>query len=122
MPLCIDALKSAVAEAKRGCDLHRYRDAVECLRTAGPDEPESSWDRQWIEATDKSNKAEVIRLETELKGYKNNLIKECVRVSIWHNYHSPGSTLPLDHCCLTMDSECRWETKRWASTSKPLAT
>ncbi|KAH8890897.1 PCI-domain-containing protein [Thozetella sp. PMI_491] len=80
VPLCVDALKAAVAEAKRGRDIHRYRDVIECLRLAAPNEPETTWDRQWMDATDKSNRTEVARLEAELKGYKNNLIKESVRM------------------------------------------
>ncbi len=78
----MDALKAAIAEAKRGRDLQRYRDAVECLRLAAPSEPETTYDRQWMEATEKSNRAEIVRLEAELKGYKNNLIKESVRVGL----------------------------------------
>jgi COP9 signalosome complex subunit 1 len=38
-------------------------------------------DSAWIEKKDKQNKAETTRLEHELKGYKNNLIKESIRVS-----------------------------------------
>ncbi|KAM7207339.1 hypothetical protein V8F20_002219 [Naviculisporaceae sp. PSN 640] len=80
VPLCVDALKAAVAEAKRGRDLHRYREAVECLRLAGPDEPEATFDQDWMDAIDASNKAEFVRLTNELKGYKNNLIKESIRM------------------------------------------
>lgn len=81
MPLCVDALKSAIAEAKRGKDTGRYREAVECLRVAAPTEPEANFDQAWLEAQDAANKLETNRLTTELKGYKNNLIKESVRVS-----------------------------------------
>lgn len=80
VPLCVDALKAAVAEAKRGKDIQRYRDAFECIRVAAPDEPEAKWDEAWVTATGKANKAETHRLETELKGYKNNLVKESIRV------------------------------------------
>ena len=38
-------------------------------------------DPAWMEKKDKQNKAETTRLEHELKGYKNNLIKESIRVS-----------------------------------------
>jgi hypothetical protein len=34
-----------------------------------------------MEKKNKQNKAETTRLEHELKGYKNNLIKESIRVS-----------------------------------------
>jgi COP9 signalosome complex subunit 1 len=90
VPLCIDALKAAVVEAKRGKDLQRYREAVECLRVAAPSEPEATFDQGWLKITDETNRAETKRLEAELKGYKNNLIKECIRVC-WRGYFE---TLP----------------------------
>lgn len=82
VPLCIDALKAAVAEAKKGKDVHRYREAWECIRVAAPGEPEAHFDTAWAEATERSNKAETHRLEMELRGYKNNLVKESIRVSV----------------------------------------
>lgn len=81
--LCVDALKVAVAEAKRGKDVARYREAVDLLRQASPNEPEASLDRKWIDVTEKSNREETKRLEQELKGYKNNLVRESIRVSHW---------------------------------------
>jgi hypothetical protein len=39
-------------------------------------------DSAWMEKKDKQNRAETTRLEHELKGYKNNLIKESIRVSL----------------------------------------
>lgn len=80
VPLCVDALKLAVAEAKRGKDTQRYRDAWECIRIVAPQEPEAAFDEAWVATTEKSNKAEQYRLEAELKGYKNNLIKESIRI------------------------------------------
>ncbi|KAL1842720.1 hypothetical protein VTJ49DRAFT_4358 [Mycothermus thermophilus] len=80
VPLCVEALKAAIAEAKRGKDTHRYREAVELLRVAAPSEPEATYDQAWLEAQEASNKAETNRLLTELKGYKNNLIKESIRM------------------------------------------
>jgi len=78
----VDALKAAAAEAKRGRDPQRYREVVECLRIAAPDDPEANFDQAWLETTEQSNRAETFRLTAELKGYKNNLIKESVRVSL----------------------------------------
>lgn len=80
MPLCVDALKAAITEAKKGKDVQRYRDAWECIRIAAPNEPESKWDPAWVEMTEKANKIETARLEAELKQYKNNLVKESIRV------------------------------------------
>ncbi|KAJ6441648.1 26S proteasome subunit RPN7 [Purpureocillium lavendulum] len=80
VPLCIDALKAAVAEAKKGSDVSRYKEAWDCIRLAAPDEPEARRDEAWIERVEAANKAETARLEAELKGYKNNLIKESIRM------------------------------------------
>lgn len=82
VPLCVDALKGAVHEAKSGRDVSQYLAAWECLRLAAPNEPESQKDDAWIERVEAENKAETTRLESELKGYKNNLIKESIRVRI----------------------------------------
>lgn len=78
--LCVDALKAAVIEAKGGSDVSRYREAWECLRQVAPDDPDAQRDDAWIEKTEMENKAETARLENELKGYRNNLIKESIRV------------------------------------------
>ena len=78
--LCHEALKAAVAEAKRGKDVGRYENAVAALHEVAPDSPEAKLDTIWIERTNKIVKAETDKLEQELKGYKNNLIKESIRV------------------------------------------
>ncbi|KAF7542833.1 hypothetical protein G7Z17_g11237 [Cylindrodendrum hubeiense] len=80
VPLCVDALKTAVTEAKAGTDVSRYREAWDYIRVAAPNEPEAQRDDAWIESAERANKAETARLETELKGYKNNLIKESIRM------------------------------------------
>ncbi|KAL2135263.1 hypothetical protein VTI74DRAFT_9143 [Chaetomium olivicolor] len=80
VPLCIDALKAAIAEAKRGKDTHRYREAVEHLRVAAPSEPEAIVDQAWLQAQQSANQVETNRLLAELKGYRNNLIKESIRM------------------------------------------
>lgn len=81
MPLCIDALKAAIKEAKKGVDVGRYKEAWECIRIAAPNEPEAVHDQHWIDKVEQANHTELQRLETELRGYKNNLIKESIRVS-----------------------------------------
>lgn len=77
----VEALKAAVVEAKEGRDVRRYLEAQGHLETIGPQEPESVRDQEWVDTVGKQNQAESQRLEAELKGYKNNLIKESVRVS-----------------------------------------
>ena len=79
--LAAEALKAAVMEAKAGNDVQRYKDAVAALRPhLAPGDPEGIVDLAWIERKEKQNKTESNRLEAELKGYKNNLIKESIRV------------------------------------------
>ncbi|KAI0455206.1 26S proteasome subunit RPN7-domain-containing protein [Xylaria acuta] len=80
VPLCLDALKAAVVEAKKGRDVQRYHDAHECMRLADPKEPEAQYDEAWVNATTNSNKNRTHQLEAELKGYKNNLVKESIRI------------------------------------------
>lgn len=82
VPLCIDALKAAIAEAKKGRDTQQYREAVECLRVASPNDPDATFDQQWLDATDKTNRVELNRLSVELKAYKNNLVRESIRVGL----------------------------------------
>ncbi|KAL0931948.1 26S proteasome subunit RPN7 [Colletotrichum truncatum] len=80
VPLCVDALKAAVAEAKQGQDVQRYRDVWECIRIAAPSEPEATFDQEWVDNTERANKAKTHNLESEVKGYKMNLIKESIRM------------------------------------------
>lgn len=74
-------MKLAVTEARSGKDVNNYQKAVEALARVAPSESEATLDTTWIEQTLKNVKADTDRLEHELKGYKNNLIKESIRVS-----------------------------------------
>ncbi|KAE8451956.1 hypothetical protein EG329_002120 [Mollisiaceae sp. DMI_Dod_QoI] len=78
--LGVDAFKLAVKEAKRGKDITRYLEAQTPLETLAPREPEAARDLAWMDRTKSSNIAETARLESEVKGYKNNLIKESTRM------------------------------------------
>jgi COP9 signalosome complex subunit 1 len=109
VPLCIEALKAAVKEAKAGSDVARYKEAWDAIRVAAPDDPDASRDEEWIDQTTRANKSESNRLENELKGYKNNLVKESIRV---------GSHVIIFPENAMADLLCRWETKILASTIK----
>lgn len=80
VPLCVEALKQAVREAKQGNDVGRYKDAWDCISVAAPTEPEAVYDPTWVAQKEDINAQETARLELELKGYKNNLVKESIRV------------------------------------------
>lgn len=73
-------MKAAVAEAKSGKDVGRYERAVKALAEVAPNE--AVLDKEWVEHTQKLVRAETDRLEHELRGYKNNLIKESIRVRL----------------------------------------
>ncbi|KAL3419638.1 cop9 signalosome subunit 1 [Phlyctema vagabunda] len=91
--LGVEALKFAVAEAKAGVDVKRYTDAVAHLQVIGPDEKEATLDSAWVSKRTSSNEHETKRLEAELRGYKNNLIKESIRMGnedLGKHYHAIG--------------------------------
>ncbi|KAJ9643495.1 hypothetical protein H2199_004174 [Coniosporium tulheliwenetii] len=78
--LSIDAFHAAIAEAKQGKDTDIYMSIVGCLQQIVPEDPLSMPDLGWVEQRMKQIKAETDRLEHELKQYKNNLIKESIRM------------------------------------------
>ena len=78
--LYLEALKAAIAEAKQGSDVGRYEYAVSCLREIAPNDPDATADVAWIDSTKTQVKRNTDTLELELKTYKNNLIKESIRV------------------------------------------
>ncbi|KAH7354189.1 COP9 signalosome complex subunit 1 [Plectosphaerella cucumerina] len=80
VPLAVEALKAAVAEAKSGLDVQRYRETWEMISIVAPKEPEAIFDQAWADRVTKEAQEETHRLEQQLKGYKNNLIKESIRM------------------------------------------
>ncbi|PHH61126.1 hypothetical protein CDD81_743 [Ophiocordyceps australis] len=93
VPLCVDALQAAVSEAMTGRDVERYIKACQYLRSAAPGDVEGEVDEEWIQSMEIDNKLETQRLEDELKGYKNNLIKETIRMGhedLGKHYQSIG--------------------------------
>jgi COP9 signalosome complex subunit 1 len=71
----------AMVEAKKGADVRNYQEAVALLkRVSKGKNVENLLDPVWAAQQEKKNSAETARLENELKGYKNNLIKESIRV------------------------------------------
>ena len=84
--LYLEALKAAIAEAKKGSDIQRYETAVSHLREIAPDDTDANPDLQWIDRTKKQVKSATDKMELELKGYKNNLIKESIRVYDFSSY------------------------------------
>jgi COP9 signalosome complex subunit 1 len=73
-------LKLAVHEAKEGKDVGLYQQICTHFQALAPDDPDAKQDAAWVTQTKREVQAEMERLEGELKGYKNNLIKESIRV------------------------------------------
>ncbi|KAI5290482.1 hypothetical protein KEM54_001406 [Ascosphaera aggregata] len=78
--LSTEALKAAVKKAKSGKDVDAYKAAFEALSRVSGEESDATIDMDWIERRSRDNNIETERLENELKGYKNNLIKESIRM------------------------------------------
>ena len=71
----------AVTAVMKSKDVTEYMAIVEEFQSLAPNEPLAQINTAWAEQTTKHNKMETDRLEHELKTYKNNLIKESIRVS-----------------------------------------
>lgn len=79
--LAVDAYRLAIAEAKKGKNVGLYTRLVEDFRSIAPNDPAALVDTTWAEKKTREVREEHDRLEHELKSYKNNLIKESIRVS-----------------------------------------
>jgi len=78
-PLRRQALVLALAATKKGKDLQLYGRIVGLAGMLG--EPQlAAVDQEWVGKTEQANKAEIGRKEGELRGYKNNLIRESIRM------------------------------------------
>lgn len=67
--------------AKKGKDINYYNDACALLNSiASKQEADDFIDPKWLGEQEKHNAAESKKLENELKQYKNNLIRESIRV------------------------------------------
>ncbi|KAI1618278.1 26S proteasome regulatory subunit N7 [Exophiala viscosa] len=76
-----EAARLAVVEAKKGSDVRNYHEAVALLKRASRSKDiDTLLDPVWAAQQEKKNAIETARLENELKGYKNNLIKESIRM------------------------------------------
>jgi COP9 signalosome complex subunit 1 len=78
--LSVDAFRLAITEAMAGKNVDAYVETVAAFEKLLPNDPMAQLDANWIENKTKKVKAETDRMEHELKTYKNNLIKESIRV------------------------------------------
>lgn len=73
-------MRLAAAEVKKGKDVNLYERVMQLFGQIAPYDSASKQDSAWIDRTNSEAAAESHRLEGELRGYKNNLIKESIRV------------------------------------------
>lgn len=78
-PLAQQALQIAITSTKNGKDVALYTRLVGLAKKLGFNEL-AELDTEWVDRTEDANKRESSRLEQELKGYKNNLIRESIRM------------------------------------------
>ena len=77
-----EATRLAIKEAKKGSDVQFFYDALGLLQQLPSLKgAEQLADPSWAKDQEKKNASDTHKLENELKGYKNNLIKESIRVS-----------------------------------------
>ncbi|RMD39662.1 hypothetical protein DV735_g5467, partial [Chaetothyriales sp. CBS 134920] len=91
-----EAAKLAVLEARKGSDVNNFKAAVALLASIPgyrDRDADGLLDQSWAVAQQKRNARETARLENELKGYKNNLIKESIRMGnedLGNHYYKIG--------------------------------
>ncbi|KAJ8098737.1 26S proteasome subunit RPN7-domain-containing protein [Lipomyces tetrasporus] len=78
--LAVDALVLAIASLKHTAEVNRYEDAVDRLHAIAPHDPRATVDAAWVDEVTKATRSTGDKLELELKSYKNNLIKESIRM------------------------------------------
>ena len=107
--LAQDALKAAVREARAGHDIQQYDNATSALHQLAPDDPDSLIDAVWMTDTASKNRAQTLRLESELTSYKNNLIKESIRMGngdLARHYQQIGDLNSAYKCASRMREYC----------------
>lgn len=79
--LQLEAFRMLVTETKQGLNIGNYANAVAEFHKVAPNDPLARLDEEWVQNVAKKIKTQTDRLEAELKAYKNNMIKESIRVS-----------------------------------------
>ncbi|QDS71962.1 hypothetical protein FKW77_001138 [Venturia effusa] len=79
-PLALEAFRMAITDLMTGKDVQGYMDVVAEFQKLAPNEPLAQINTAWATQQTQRNNTETNRLEHELKTYKNNLIKESIRM------------------------------------------
>ncbi|KAF2867964.1 26S proteasome subunit RPN7-domain-containing protein [Massariosphaeria phaeospora] len=107
--LAVEAYRSAITEAKRGKNVELYQTLVKELATISPSDPAAFPDEAWVEKKTRDVKEELDRLDHELKSYKNNLIKESIRMGnedMGHFYFACGDYTEAHKSYYRMREHC----------------
>ncbi|CAI6335675.1 unnamed protein product [Periconia digitata] len=107
--LATDAYRAAIAEALQGKNVQLYLDLVAEYSQIAPDDPEALTDTRWAEEKTRKVQNEQDKLEHELKSYKNNLIKESIRMGnedMGHFYYACGDWTNALKAYLRMREHC----------------
>lgn len=79
-PLATEAFRLAILSVKVTLHVNLYMEIATLFAKHAPSDPLASIDTAWAESTTQRAKRETDRMEHELKTYKNNLIKESIRM------------------------------------------
>ncbi|KAF2656711.1 PCI-domain-containing protein [Lophiostoma macrostomum CBS 122681] len=107
--LAVDAYRIAIPEAKRGKNVKLYLALVEDFSTIAPNDPLATPDLGWADKKNREVKEEQDKLEHELKSYKNNLIKESIRMGnedLGHFYYATGNYVEAHKAYYRMREHC----------------
>ncbi|KAJ5664693.1 COP9 signalosome subunit 1 (CsnA) [Penicillium macrosclerotiorum] len=107
--LSVEALKSAIIEAKSGKDVANYEKAVRALAEVAPNEESATLDSAWVQNVQRTVRTQDDRLDQELRGYKNNLIKESIRMGnedIGNHYYETGDLVAASKAYSRMRDYC----------------
>ncbi|KAJ5765367.1 hypothetical protein N7520_004926 [Penicillium odoratum] len=107
--LAVEALKQAEAEALCGKDVDLYEKAVRALAEVAPNDESASLNSAWVQEVQRNVMAQTDRLEHELRGYKNNLIKESIRMGnedLGNHYYETGDLIAASKAYTRMRDFC----------------
>ncbi|KAJ3214859.1 hypothetical protein HDU67_001124 [Dinochytrium kinnereticum] len=115
-PLQLDALKLALDETKvRTKSVFKYSSIIQAINAVLSTShlPLMDMDTEWMESTSRYIRSQQDKLEMELKNYKNNLIKESIRMG-----HQDLGDLYFESGDFQNSLKCYSRTRDYCTTSK----
>ncbi|KAF2022118.1 PCI-domain-containing protein [Aaosphaeria arxii CBS 175.79] len=107
--LALEAYRTAITEAKKGKNIKLYLSLVEDFAKISPSDPLAVTDSAWVDKKKRDVKEEQDKLEHELKAYKNNLIKESIRMGhedLGHFFYATGNFADAQKAYMRMREHC----------------